>query len=89
MVTNRQQCTGHSSDIRLSMVVNGVTYRLSQTGPDFVLLKIPAELQRGQLAQIVMWVDGSETRWTVTLPEGSTANDRRVAIKDCGYNLLK
>ncbi len=59
----------HSADVRLSLHVNAETLDLAQLGRDFIILDTPQDIP-AQEAEIVMSVDGYETRWPVFLPDG-------------------
>ena len=51
----------------------------SQMGPDFLLVDAPFDHPPGD-ASVVLQVDQSERRWNVHLPDGISAESKRVAI---------
>jgi hypothetical protein len=70
---------GHSADVRINLILNGHSIPVAQLGPDFLLLDAPNDHPPGQ-ASIVLRVDHSEDRWNVHLPNGISADTKRVAI---------
>ncbi len=70
---------GHSAQVKMRLLVNGITVPVVQLGPDFLLLDTPLNLPAGD-ASVVMQIDQGERRWDVRLPDGSSAASRRVAI---------
>jgi hypothetical protein len=77
----QQHAFGYSSEVKLRLVMRGAEYALSQIGPDFVVLRTPTELP-AEDAEVVMIVDGQETRWPVTLCDGAVPYDCTAAIVD-------
>ncbi len=74
----------YSSDVELLLVFGNKSHRLSQIGPDFVILREPAELPPTD-AEVVMLIDGREqSRWPVTLVDGAVPFDLEVATIDRG-----
>lgn len=69
--------TGRSTQVRLQLIVSGRTLELAQIGPGSIILAEPAELTPAA-AEIVMYVDDFERRWEVYLPDGASAQSRRV-----------
>jgi hypothetical protein len=63
----------------MRLLVNGTSLPVGQLGPDFLLLKTPFDHPPDD-ATIVLRVDGNERQWRVHLPEGITAESRRVVI---------
>jgi hypothetical protein len=70
---------GHSADVRISLLLNGHSIPVAQLGPGFLLLDAPTDHAPGD-ANIVLRVDQSERRWTVRLPNGISADSKRVVI---------
>lgn len=70
---------GHSAQVRMSLLVGGVSVPLDQLGPDFALVTTPFDAPPGE-ASVVLQVDQSERRWPVRLPNGISAGSRRVAL---------
>jgi len=71
--------TAHSAHVQMRLVADGVELEIAQLGPDFLILAAPTDLA-ASAAEIVMRVDASERRWTVTLPEGLSAQTQRTRI---------
>lgn len=63
----------------MSLVVNGSILPIAQLGPDFLLLRETIDHPPGE-AMIVLKVDASERRWTVTLVDGISVEQERVQI---------
>ena len=70
---------GHSADVRISLVFDGHSIPVAQLGPGFLLLDSPTDHPPGS-ASIVLRVDQSERRWNVHLPDGISADSKRVTI---------
>lgn len=70
---------GHSAQVNLSLLVNGLALPVAQLGPDFVLLHSPVN-HVPAAATVVMQVDDNERRWNVQLPKGISAGNKRVQI---------
>lgn len=52
---------------------------VAQLGPGMLLLDAPSECPPGE-ATILFRVDGSERSWTVALPNGISADSKRVVV---------
>ncbi len=63
----------------MQLLVNGFPLPVSQMGPDFVLVNTPVNHAPAS-ATVVMQVDESERRWNVHLPQGISAENKRVQI---------
>ncbi|MBX3748034.1 MAG: hypothetical protein KF833_22225 [Verrucomicrobiae bacterium] len=59
--------------------LNGLSFRIAQMGPDFLLVESPADHPPTQ-ATIEMHVDGSHRIWEVSLPQGMKAGNPRVCL---------
>ncbi len=70
---------GHFAQVNMQLQVNGIALPISQMEPDFVLADVPAD-HEAATATIVMQVDESERRWNVHLPDGISADNKRVRI---------
>jgi hypothetical protein len=70
---------GHSANVRISLLFNGRSLPVAQLGPGFLLLDAPGDHPPGD-ASIVLRVDQSERSWTVRLPNGISAESKRVTI---------
>ena len=72
---------GYSSNVQLRLIIAGREYPLAQIGPDFVMLREPADLPSCD-AEVVMMIDGHESRWPITLQHGATRAELEVATVD-------
>lgn len=63
----------------MRLVVDGVDLPIAQLGPDFLILETPTDLSANE-AEIVLQVDANKRRWSVTLPDGLSASQRRTRI---------
>jgi len=63
----------------MRLLVNGGSIAVAQMGPDFLLVDAPINHPPGD-ATMVLQVDQSERRWDVRLPDGISAESKRVAI---------
>jgi len=70
---------GHSAQVKMRLLVNGGSIAVAQMGPDFLLVDAPINHPPGD-ATMVLQVDQSERRWDVRLPDGISAESKRVAI---------
>jgi hypothetical protein len=63
----------------MQLLVNGLSLPVAQLGPDYLLLDAPVN-HAPSIASIVLRVDASERRWNVYLPDGISAQSKRVAL---------
>lgn len=70
---------GHSAVVRMRLLLNGCSLRIAQLGPDFLILREPAEYPVCD-AEITLTVDGTEDRWRVRLPEGIRPEHTRIPV---------
>jgi len=70
---------GHSADVRINLILNGDSIPVAQLGPGFLLLDAATDHPPGP-ASSVLRVDQSERRWNVRLPDGISAQSKRVVI---------
>lgn len=70
---------GHSAQVNMRLLVNGLSLLVTQMGPDFVLVESPVN-HPPAAASLVLQVDQSERRWNVRLPSGISASQKRVEI---------
>lgn len=70
---------GHSARVQMQLLVNGDSFSVARMGPDFLLVDAPVNLPPGD-ASVIFQVDQSERRWSVNLPDGISADSKRVAI---------
>jgi len=67
---------GHSAEVRITLSVGDRVFRAAQLGPDFVVLRTPVD-HPPATAEVVLTIDGSESRWRVHLPGGIRADRRK------------
>ncbi len=63
----------------MQLIINGLSLVVAQMGPDFVFLENPINYPPG-IASLILQIDESETRWNVHLPNGISADKKRVQI---------
>jgi hypothetical protein len=69
----------HSAQVKMRLIVNGASIRITQMGPDFLFVESASDHPPGE-ATIVLQVDGSERRWNVHLQNGISAESKKVGI---------
>lgn len=74
---------GHSALVRMRLLLNGMSFRIAQMGPDFLFIESPGDHPPAR-ATIEMQVDGSQRAWEVTLPQGMKAGNARVMLGIAG-----
>lgn len=74
---------GHSANVRMNLVFNGSSFAISHLGPDYVRLQDAVEMPPCD-AQIVMVIDGHESRWPVHLPQGLHPGPKRIPVEKIG-----
>ena len=72
-------CGGHSADVKMHLLLPGISIPVAQLGPDFLLLDTAHDHPPGE-GSLVLQVDRSERRWKVNLPHGISAASKRVTI---------
>jgi hypothetical protein len=70
---------GHSAEVKMRLLVSGLSIPVAQMGPDFVLLESPVNHPPAR-ACVELQVDQSKRSWNVLLPHGISAGTKRVAI---------
>jgi hypothetical protein len=70
---------GHSAQVKMRLLLNGISIPVVQMGPDFLILQSATEHPPGD-ATLELCVDASERRWPVRLPHGISRASRTVAI---------
>jgi hypothetical protein len=78
MITNRSY-GAHSAHVEMQLIIDGESISITHMGPDFLIVEYPADHPPCE-ATIVLRVDQSERRWTVRLPEGLRASQKRVQL---------
>jgi hypothetical protein len=73
---------GHSAQVKMRLLVNGCSLSVTQMGADFLLVETAVNHPPGD-ARVFLQVDESESCWSVRLPDGISANSKRVAIAVC------
>jgi len=63
----------------MRLLLNGMSFRIAQMGPDFLFVDSPADLPPGR-ATIELQVDDSQRAWEVDLPQGMKAGNERVSL---------
>jgi hypothetical protein len=74
-----------SADVRMHLSVNGHVFVIGQLGPDFLILREPADLPPAD-GEITFSIDGRVRRWPVYLPDGVAAGKRETRIAQGGAN---
>jgi hypothetical protein len=69
----------HSAQVRMHLLVDGRSISITHMGPDFLFIESASDHPPGE-ATIVLQVDQNERRWNVHLPDGISAQSRRVAL---------
>jgi hypothetical protein len=72
----------HSARARMELRLNGSVLNISHLGPDFLILAQPVDHPPAE-AEIVMSVDGKQSRWSIRLPAGLSAECARTSILPC------
>lgn len=75
--------SGRSTAVQIRLLLDGVSLPVGQLGPDFLLLKKPLAHPPTE-GTLIVGVDENERRWQVRLPEGISADSRRVVIAKAG-----
>jgi hypothetical protein len=63
----------------MRLVLNGTSLPIAQLGPDFLVLDAPSSCPPG-IASVILQVDDTERQWRVRLPNGISADSRRVIL---------
>jgi hypothetical protein len=64
-----QEQLGHSAEVQMHLLLHGEAFAITHMGPDYVRLRESAEYPPAT-GQIVLVIDGHESRWQVHLPQG-------------------
>lgn len=68
-----------SADVRIDLVINGLSHELAGVGPTFFVSREPLNIPACD-AEIRMTVDGDAFVWPVRLPHGARSDQRETAI---------
>jgi hypothetical protein len=71
---------GYSANVHMELCVNGLTFRIGQLGPAFLILDEPTDLPPAR-GEITVSIDGQVRRWQVQLPEGVSITRQICAIQ--------
>ncbi|HZN34637.1 MAG TPA: hypothetical protein VFB80_12505 [Pirellulaceae bacterium] len=71
---------GYSAHVEMFLILNGQQFDLGQIGPEHCIVRNPAEVPPSP-GEIVLIVDGNETRLQVYLPHGISSSSRKVAYR--------
>ena len=82
MAQENPKSYGYSSNLEAHLCVNGYVMPIAQLGPNFVVLKNPTDHPPVD-AEIVMSIDGDESRWRVHLAHGIQSALRKTSISAC------
>ena len=69
----------HSARVEMQLLVNGASLSVTHMGPDFLFIESPCNHPPCD-ATLVLEVDQSKRRWNVYLPNGISAESKRVPI---------
>ncbi len=73
---------GYSADVRMELHINGLVLPITHLGPDFFVLTISIDHPPAE-GEILMSIDGHESRWAVRLADGISAGQRKTRISRC------
>lgn len=65
----------------MHLSINGHLLKIGQLGPEFVIIENPIDHPPGE-AEILMSVDGADSRWRVRLTNGIAAGEPRAGISE-------
>ena len=69
----------YSANVKMQLNVNGLVLPIGQLGPGFLILRNAPDYPPVK-AEIEMWIDDDESRWSVYLPDGISAAKTRTKI---------
>ncbi len=78
-MTANQHYGAHSAQVKMRLIVGGSAIRITQMGPDFLLIDTPADVPPCE-ASIFLQVDSSKREWKVKLPQGISKDCNRVQL---------
>jgi hypothetical protein len=71
--------SGYSAEVKMHLLLDEQIHSIGQLGPDFLVLHKPIDHPPAN-ARLFFSVDGKEREWDIRLPEGISADARRVVI---------
>jgi hypothetical protein len=74
-----QEQFGHSAEVQMRLLVNGFSFPIAHMGPNYLRLRNGVE-QPPVSGEVILVVDGHESRWSVFLPEGLHSGQERVPV---------
>ncbi len=77
----RQKNVIHSADVRIQLLVKDQVLAVAQLGPDFLILRHPAD-HPPAAGELFVSIDGLEKRWPVYLADGIKITERKTRITD-------
>jgi hypothetical protein len=86
MESTSLEVQNHSAMVRMELHVDGTVLRISQLGPDFLILREPVDRPPAQ-AELFISIDGKERRRAVFLPAGLSATSPRTSIVPVGQTV--
>ena len=78
-MTTNNNYGAYSAQVKMRLLVNGQSIRITHMGPDFLLVECNDSYPPGE-ATIMMRVDESESQWRVRLPNGISKDSKHVAL---------
>ena len=64
----------------MQLLLNDTSLSIAQLAPDFVILDHPTEFAATE-GEILLHIDGSESRWRVFLPQGIRREHKKTRIE--------
>jgi hypothetical protein len=71
--------SGYSADVRIQLRLDGRCLPVAQLGPDFLILRSPTDYPPSD-AEIILSIDGDESRWPVRLADGITRQTQKTRV---------
>jgi hypothetical protein len=65
----------HSADVEMHLLLNGASFAISHMGPDYLRLRESVE-HPPATGEVVLVIDGQESRWQVYFPQGISGQGR-------------
>jgi hypothetical protein len=64
----------HSATVDMQLEVDGHTLRVSQAGPDTLILRDKCEIDPGAAARLIITVDGKQFHYEIVLIQGISSD---------------